>query len=433
MTGPTPYRSLPTEQTVLREPPRDIPEWASVDLCIVGGNAAGLGAAVEAHRAGMRHILLIEQYGFCGGANAAGMSGPLCGLFASGTAQPQLLTEGSSCEFYDRLRAPGGVADPFPFSKTYLAVHEPLAGKELADDYLVADGIYVLYHAFFVDVVRRDRGITHVIVENKNGRGAVAARSFIDASGDANVVALSQAWYTEGLNGVIQAPTMISQMMNVDIPRALLTSPEELKDKVREARKTGSHRLPRSHFYMYPSPRRGEYSCNMTRLDPPIESDKPCLSGLCANDLTYCEIEGCLLVREYERFLLDYIPGFEDAFVNDVGTQIGIRQTRSTVGRTTLKNAGVLAARNFGDAAVTRSAWPIEVHTGGEARIVYLENDYYEIPAACLAPAELSNIWAADRCFSAEHEAPTSAREVAQCLEMGFAAGEMANDFLLSH
>ena len=126
MTGPTPYRSLPTEQTVLREPPRDIPEWASVDLCIVGGNAAGLGAAVEAHRAGMRHILLIEQYGFCGGANAAGMSGPLCGLFASGTAQPQLLTEGSSCEFYDRLRAPGGVADPFPFSKTYLAVHEPL-------------------------------------------------------------------------------------------------------------------------------------------------------------------------------------------------------------------------------------------------------------------------------------------------------------------
>jgi hypothetical protein len=123
------------------------------------------------------------------------------------------------------------------------------------------------------------------------------------------------------------------------------------------------------------------------------------------DDLTYCEFEGLRLVREYERFLQDCIPGFEQAVVNDTGTQIGIRQTRSIVGRMTLKNTDVIGARKFGDRAVSRSAWPIELHSDAGVRIVYLENDYYEIPRESLIPEGLNNVWAAGRRFSAEHEA----------------------------
>jgi hypothetical protein len=263
-------------------------------------------------------------------------------------------------------------------------------------------------------------------LESKNGRGAIFARTFIDASGDADLVHRAHGASTEGHNGVTQAPTMIFRMMNVDVPRAVLTGPEELEAKVKAARATGDYYLPRSHCYMFPSPRANEYSCNMTRLDPPPGSGKKCLSGLDADDLTYCEFEGRRIVREYERFLQKYIPGFERAVVNDVGTQIGIRQTRSIVGRGTLKNEDVLEARKFGSEAVSRSSWPIEDHSSGEVRIVYLENDYYEIPRASLIPEKLDNVWAAGRCFSAEHEALASARVTAQCLEMGFAAGQMA-------
>ena len=223
---------------------------------------------------------------------------------------------------------------------------------------------------------------------------------------------------------------MIFRMMNVDVPRAIKTGPEELVEKIREAQKTGSYNLPRSHCYMYPSPRTGEYSCNMTRLDPPAGSGKRCFSGLDTDDLTYCEFEGLRLVREYERFLRDYIPGFESAVVNDIGTQIGIRQTRSIVGQMTLKNEDVIGARKFGETAVCRSAWPIEDHSQAEVRVVYLENDYYEIPRGSLIPESLKNVWAAGRCFSAEHEALASARVTAQCMEMGYAAGEMAAEAL---
>jgi hypothetical protein len=125
------------------------------------------------------------------------------------------------------------------------------------------------------------------------------------------------------------------------------------------------------------------------------------------------------------------LDGHNPIVIGDAGTQIGIRQTRSIVGRGTLKNEDVLQARKFGEGAVTRSAWPIEDHSGGEVRIVYLENDFYEIPALSLVPVQLDNVWAAGRCFSAEHEALASARVVAQCLEMGYFAGQMAHGYLL--
>ena len=427
-----PYRPVIGDSSlVLSEPSRATPVWAEVDLCIVGGGAAGLGAAVGAARAGVKKILLIERYGFCGGANVAGMSGTLCGLFASGTGSPDFVTEGFSREFHDQLTARGGLAAPFPFGKTYLSVHEPLAWKELADDYLLENKIPLLYHTLFVDVAVNERDVTHVIVENKNGRGAIAAKTFIDASGDADLIARAHGEYTQGKEGVTQAPSMMFRMMNVDVPLAMQTGPEELAELIGKAKLTGDFYLPRSHCYMYPSPRTGEYSCNMTRVDPPADAEKRCMSGVDTDDLTYSELEGRKIVHEYERFLQAYIPGFEESFVNDVGAQIGIRQTRSIVGKGVLRNSDVLNAKKFGGAAITRSAWPIEDHSAGEVKIVYLESDYYEIPAETLVPAGLDNVWAAGRCFSAEHEALASARVVAQCLEMGFAAGRMAQQKMI--
>jgi succinate dehydrogenase/fumarate reductase flavoprotein subunit len=52
------------------------------DVLVVGGDAAGLAAACTAAKAGAR-VLLVEKYGFCGGASVAGLSGTVCGLFAA--------------------------------------------------------------------------------------------------------------------------------------------------------------------------------------------------------------------------------------------------------------------------------------------------------------------------------------------------------------
>lgn len=145
-------------------------------------------------------------------------------------------------------------------------------------------------------------------------------------------------------------------------------------------------------------------------------------NGLSSIDMTYAEIQGRIQVGEYTRFLKENIAGFGKAYVVETGAQIGIRQTRSIVGRYCLSNDDVVNARKHKN-PVTFSAWPIEAHGAGDVSIVYLEDDYYEIPFETLVPESATNFLVAGRCMSAEHEALASARVTAQCFGMGYAVG----------
>ena len=54
------------------------------------------------------------------------------------------------------------------------------------------------------------------------------------------------------------------------------------------------------------------------------------------------------------------------------------------------------------------------------------EGDYYEIPLDCLRLANLDNLFAAGRCFSADAGAMSSARVIGTALATGWAAGTAA-------
>ena len=65
--------------------PSHLPVLADVDVLVVGGGAAGVAAATVAAEAG-KSVILLERYGFCGGAAVAGMSGPSAGCIWRVTA-----------------------------------------------------------------------------------------------------------------------------------------------------------------------------------------------------------------------------------------------------------------------------------------------------------------------------------------------------------
>ena len=56
----------------------------------------------------------------------------------------------------------------------------------------------------------------------------------------------------------------------------------------------------------------------------------------------------------------------------------------------------------------------------------FAEGDYYDIPLDCLRSAQLENVFAAGRCFSATSKAMTSARVIGTALGTGWAAGTVA-------
>jgi 2-polyprenyl-6-methoxyphenol hydroxylase-like FAD-dependent oxidoreductase len=409
-------------------PSFSVPVLAEPDVCVVGGGAAGVAAAAGAARSGLS-VLLIEKYGFCGGATVAGLSGTICGLYASGGPARQVVF-GFAGEFASALRARGALGDPVRFGRTWLAPHDPLGWKETADALLDGAKAAVRFHTVFLKAFAEPGGPVHtLLVRGPEGMYAVRPRAVVDASGDAEVVASLGGRTGAGRDGVVQTPTMVFRMGGVDMGAFLATDPAEIERLAAEADRSGLYRLPRHHVYAFPMPNRAEVLCNMTRIARPDGRAPDVLEG---GDLSWAEAEGRRQAREYARFLRDRVPGFARAHLVDTGAQVGIRQTRSIAGVGRLTNADVLSGRKF-EGAASLSAWPIEVHeAGGGVTIRYLEGGTYDIPFEALLPESGPNLVVAGRCLSAEHEALASARVTAQCLGMGYAAGAACGLMLAS-
>lgn len=401
------------------------------DVLVVGGGAAGLAAAVTAARQGLK-VTLLERYGFCGGAAVAGLSGTVCGMYEASDdpGRPPVQTVfGFLDDFIARMEARGGVTGPVRYGKTFTRVHDPLAWRETADDLLADAGVNVLYHTVVTAVLGTDGRVEGVSGYTKQGPLAARAKIVIDASGDADLAAMAGLPCTVGDEGRVQNPTMIFRMIGADVDRLREAEGEDsilgphVSDLISKLHAQGEYVLPRSKIFLFPTPRPNEVLCNVTRI---VGRDGRELNPLNVVDLTEAEIEGRKQVRQYERFLKNHIAGCEEAFVNDTGVQVGVRQTRQIVGKTRLANADVLAGRKFAD-GIARSPWPIELHTGAKPKLEWLIEDVYEVPYGCFVPERGEGLLIAGRCLSAEHEALASARVTAQCFSYGHAIGHAAS------
>lgn len=406
-------------------------ETIRTDMVVVGGGAAGVAAATVAARNGLR-VIVIERHGFCGGGAVAGHSGTVCGLYEasdnSGNGPVQAVF-GFAEEFTSALAARGGLGDPVRYGKTFTRVHDPIVWRETADAFLCDAGVTVIFHAVATRVLT-DGGerIDGVEVWTKQGPLRVRAKITIDASGDADLVAMAGLPSFIGDNGRVQNPTMIFRLMGVDVDAFRdaygddTIMPATVSEMIADANAAGTHVLPRGKIWLFPTTRPGELLCNCTRI---IGADGRELNPLFWRDFAEAEIEGRKQAREYARFFKERLTGCQNSYINDMAVQVGVRQTRQIAGVSRLRNSDVVTGTKFSD-GIARSPWPIELHTGVKPKVEWLLNDVYEVPFGCFVPERGEGLLAAGRCLSAEHEAVASARVTAQCLAYGHAIGHAA-------
>ena len=404
-----------------------LPILRDVDVLVVGGGSAGVAAATTCGRHGL-NTLLVEKYGFCGGAAVAGLSGTICGMYLASDqvdSEPQQVVFGFTEEFRKALQERGGVTEPQKYGKTFTVTHDPLVWREVADDFLSRAGVETLFHTSVTGVVMNEDSYQGVVVESNAGRSVIRAKRIIDASGDAAVVARAGGEYYFGDNGVIQNPTMFFRIGNVDMDTYLdfygsdTICPTKVTEKILELNAEGSYQLPRHKIWIFPTTRPGELMVNATRL---AGQDGRVLNVIDPVDFTEAEVFGRKQVREYARFLKEFVPGCEESYVVDTGVEVGIRQTRSIEGIEKLSNEDVISCRKRSD-SICRTPWPIELHSGTKPKLHWLIEDWYDVPFNTLIPKVGENIIVAGRCLSAEHEALASARVTAQTFEYGHAAG----------
>jgi len=278
------------------------------DVLVVGGGAAGVAAAFTAAKGGAR-VLLLEKYGFCGGAAVAGLSGTVCGLYAAteGAAKPpEQVVFGFADRFIHVMKEKGGITEPQRYGNTYTLTHDPLVWREAGDYFLGDAGVQVLFHTTVIDVLTEGEQVRGVLAWTKQGRAEIRAKLTIDASGDADVAALGGFETFMGQDGKVQNPTMIFRLMGVDVTRLRARYGEdtimgdEVSQMIRNLHNSKEYDLPRSKIFLFSTPRPNELLCNCTRI---IGRDGRELNPMLVEDITEAEIAGRKQVREYAELM----------------------------------------------------------------------------------------------------------------------------------
>lgn len=414
------------------------------DIIVAGGGIAGVAAAIASARLGAR-TLLIEQYGFLGGLITAGLVNPFM-THRTSTGTP--LISGFFDELCSKLAELGGIE-----ANTFDSETMKLALQEL----VLESGVELLLHTWIISPIMKENSICGVRVANKSGEQEYLAKRVIDATGDGDVAAGAGAQFQIGdAEGLPQAMTMMFDVGGVDFERVLTyvkdhpeqmafpklpqdTDPKELAkgiisvagyyDTVAKGKNEGKYSLPGDLIFFVSRPRPGEVAFNTTHVGEVI--------GTSAEDLTRAEIEGRRQVAELVKFVKETIPGFENAYLLRMATQIGVRESRRIMGEYVFTAKDVVSASKFDD-AIARLAYPVDVHSGSGEGYTREEQelpsgparppagDWYEIPYRSLVPLDVENLLVAGRCVSSSQAGLGAIRIIPCCAAMGQAAGAAA-------
>jgi len=393
------------------EKERETPIIAEVDVLVVGGGPAGVGAALAAARNGAK-TMLIERWGFLGGMWTAGLVNPLFDYKNKG---------GIIAELVSRLKARGAWK-----SHRFLNTFDPETMKFILDQMMEESGVTVLFYTLAVDVIVKDNQIKGVIIENKSGRQAILAKIVIDCTGDGDIAAKAGAPYEKGRreDGLMQPMTLMFRLSNVTFHQEKW---DQLYELMKEAVKRGVKypwRTPSAWIIHLPN--KGDAVVQLTHIFK--------VDGTDAWDLTKAVIEGRKIVMDTVK-LFKNIPELESVALIDSAVSIGIRETRRIIGEYVLTLEDMIKGRKFDDGVLT-CTFGIDIHEPDPKNVPPLPEDLvsqkyptikpYQIPYRCLVPLKIDNLLVAGRCISGSHEAHASYRVTGDCIAMGQAAGTAA-------
>lgn len=389
----------------------------SYDVIVLGGGAAGTAAAIGAAQAGAR-TLLIERYGFLGGAATISNVLTYCGFFTQGTP-PQQVIGGVGQQVLDFLAARGLYDGPFsaPGTGNHIVLLDPEVIKLALDELVSAAGVDLLLHTRVIGAEGAGHAVRRLEAVDHGGRHGIEAAAFVDASGDANLAWLAGAGTVLGnAAGEFQSGSMMVRFGG--IPRGVEVTPATVAEAVHRAKEAGIGPLLKEKGMV---------------LRLPISADvitilvDEAVDGLSGTSMTRAELGARRQAWAYLEALRRYLPGAQDAYLVSTGPQIGIRETRHLVSRELLTGEDVLAGRRRDD-GIARGGWPIEIHPA-PGKVSYQsirDRSWYDIPYGALAAADRENLWAAGRAVGCDALAFGSARVMGTAFGTGHAAGVSA-------
>jgi ribulose 1,5-bisphosphate synthetase/thiazole synthase len=368
------------------EPAREIPVVAQADVVVVGGGPAGVAAAIAAARTGCS-TLLIERYNHLGGLWTGGLVLPLLATHAMGPdrRRRQVLT-GIGGEMAQRL------------AEMKMSIHEvdpvvdPEAAKYVMDVMVKEAGVRMLYHCWASGVIAKNGVIQAVLLESKSGRVAVVPKVVVDCTGDGDVF----HWAGEKYETMRYHIGLVHRLGNTD--RIDTSKPGFKKMKIGGATPLKSVRWVNMH---------GENNQD----------------GLDLFNLSRLQQKYRLAIWKHTE-KIRATPGYEEVFLLDTASQIGVRVSRILDGQYRLTLNDSMTHKAFEDTIGISGAWTSVLHGG--KKVSEGERPMWQIPYRSIVPKRTQNLLVAGRCFCFEKTLVEDARVIGTCLVTGHGAGAAA-------
>ncbi len=385
------------------------------DVVVAGGGSAGVAAAIGAARMGAR-TLLLERYGFLGGAATSSLVLTYCGYFTGG-ARPQARTVGGvGWELLQRLQAMGFDTAPVRSkSGNRIVMIDMEALKVALDRMVLAEKLALNFHTRLVAAQRSGDRIASVTVADHEGLREISAGAFVDASGEASLSAYAGVPLSQpGGPGAHLQPA--SFPMRVDgVPAGVPFDRARMTELVAQYNATAQMPITRADGGVV---MRLPVSNDIWWMTVDLDTD-----GVSGADLARAETQA----REQAWRLMEVLrrhPGFENAHLSITGPQLGIRESRRPFSEEDVTGDDAHAGRRRAD-GIARASWPMEVHVApGVQRFVDIGGDgWFDIPHGALAARGVANLRLAGRVVGCDPQAYGSVRVMGTAFATGQAAG----------
>jgi len=420
------------------------------DVLVIGGGTAGFIAAIAAARNGAK-TMIVEQCGVLGGTPVAG----LMTLFVTQhDALGNQVVKGIGDELIQRITRDGGGMGYAYDTQGAMQKSAPIdaeVAKCTMLDMAEEAGVDILFDTICTDALVMNGAIRGVVASNKWGNGLILAKRVIDCTGDGDVAVFSGAQYDIRPMNARQPVTLMFRMGNANMAKWLQymkDNPDQFKladgleslekpwfqnvltyykpwhKAIASGQMGEGFSLGQVWYHSHASDMsKGEMTFNMTRTTS-LDS---------TNMMQFSKLHRVLQkqVPIAEKFILENMPGFENAYVIDSASILGVRESRRIVGDYMLTADDVRSCKNRDD-AIGLCACPIDIHLNAadEGQIWEMTGQRgsmsYGIPYGCLVPKGVDNLFVAGRCSSSDWEANGSIRMQGACLVTGQAAGTAA-------
>ena len=393
------------------------------DVVVCGGGFAGTAAALSAAREGAK-VLLIEYNNCLGGAAAECLVNPFMPYWTRGDdGNRLLLSSGIFTEICTEMRKLSAEIEGVEYKeneKPMTTFNEEYL-KIVLQRMVIGAGVKLLFHTRVTGVNREAGTIRSVAVSNKSGMYEIAAKCFIDCTGDADVTAMSGCPVKVGreADSLCQPMTLCFRVSDVDVEEFNKVR-GDMQKLYKQYRAEGRIKNVREDILIFGTTSPTTLHFNSTRIVR--------RSPVSAEEVTSAELEVREQVLELFKFLKRNAKGFEKAVLASTAMRIGVRESRMIVGDYVLTQDDLTGCRRFED-SISACNYDIDIHNpegSGTSHWYFKDGTYYTIPYRCLIPTGVDNLLVAGRCISSTHEAQASYRIMPTCCTLGQAAGTAA-------